>query len=339
MAKKWLPPEKIRDLSDRSASNLISLIRDVQNSPVTLVLGSGVSASAGLPTWPEFLKGICESFFMHWEWEIESNERTPLLPPKGLSIIGAVNEYLSCSPEIKNIAGELASKDPLLVAQQIKNCIREADWRYLCIKVLNNDDQYMINLRSKLLRNLVNFCSINKNIKSVINYNYDNLFEIYLNSKGINHAVIWESRSKKHNNAISIYHPHGCLPIKGGPSSKIVLAESDYHEESVAQYSWANLIQSQLFSTSMCVFLGTSMTDPNIRRILRVSSTVSSFHHYVFLPSSRKPRQSEIMLNALFDNDLYKLGVKTIRYPKNYSKNNRYSRLTTLIEFINLSLV
>jgi len=331
VSKKWSPPPELKNLDQRSASNMVALKKEIQENKVTLALGSGVSASAGLPAWPEFLRILCESFFWHWESRIETGSRTASLVPKNLSICGAVDEYLNCSGPIKEIADLLATKDPLLVAQQIKNCIRPADWRYLCIKALNSNDDYETNTKSKIIGNLVKLCIKNKNLKTVINYNYDNLFEIYLNRKKVKHTVIWEPRNRRYPTRIAIYHPHGCLPIKGGPSSDFVLAESDYYEEATKQYSWANLIQSQLFGTSLCVFVGLSMTDPNIRRLLRASLKVSTFTHYAFLPTSHHPKQAEIMLNAIFDNDLYKLGVKVIRYPKTYYKKNPYSRLTSLI--------
>lgn len=336
MGKQWIPPKDIGDLDNRSAGNLVSLTTKMKNSPVSLVLGAGVSAAAGLPAWSEFLNRICQSFFMHWELQIKSGKRTPLLPPKNMSIAGSVDEYMSCSPAFENTASRLASRDPILVAQQVRGCIREQDWRYLCIKVLNQNDGYEINKRCRLLRALAKLCSVNGKVKAVVNYNYDNLFETYLKDRHVKHSTIWEHPTRSHKSSIPVYHPHGCLPIKGGPSSAtFVLTESDYHSYSVEPYSWANLIQSQVFSTSICVFLGTSMIDPNIRRLLRVSSTITSEFHYAFLPRSRKQSQTEIMLNALFDRDLHKLGVKTIRYPKTSSRDNPYSRLASLVEFMN----
>ena len=339
MARMWSPPESIKDLDNQSASNLIALIRDVRQKPVTLALGSGVSASVGFPIWSEFLRKICETFFMHWEMEVASKATTVNRPPSNLSILGAADEYLGCSEKYEIIAKEIAKKDPLLVAQQIRNCIREADWRYLCIKVLNDNDALEVRFTSRLMNGLTNFCLLNPNVKSILNYNFDTLFGKYLNHKGIKCRIIWEEKSKNFSNAIPVYHPHGCLPINGGPSTNFILTERDYHHESASPYSWANLIQSQLFSTSLCIFFGTSMVDPNVRRLLRMSVKVTSFFHYVLLPRSKKLNQSEMMINALFDNDLYKLGVKTIRYPKSYSKKNAYSRLSTLVEYIDAQIV
>ncbi len=43
------------------------------------------------------------------------------------------------------------------------------------------------------------------------------------------------------------------------------------------------------------------------------------------------------MLTSLFDLDLLKLGVKTIRFPKKDDKKDPYSRLPDLIEMLSLS--
>ena len=73
------------------------------------------------------------------------------------------------------------------------------------------------------------------------------------------------------------------------------------------------------------------MRDPNLRRLLRISSSISSNKHYVFLIQSNNKYKYYIMYDSLFDNDLIKLGVKTIRY-------ENYSKLPELITILDKSL-
>jgi hypothetical protein len=75
-----------------------------------------------------------------------------------------------------------------------------------------------------------------------------------------------------------------------------------------------NLIQTAMLTNSTCVFVGTSITDPNLRRLLRSTSIIRSSPHYAFLPGGETSPAVE-MRNALFDLDLDNLGVAVIRYP------------------------
>ena len=334
MKIKNFPPNKIRDLDKRSSSNFVSLLRDSEKLPVVLVFGSGVSSSAGLPIWNELLRRICACFFYHWEFAIKHEKGDPSVPPKNLSI--AFFEQFFISKEAKLISKEFIKRDPLLVAQQVKNCIRETDWRYLLNKVLYNKDLGDETIsHSILLEKISDYCSESQFVKAIINYNYDNNYEQYFKDKEINYNVIWKNRKIVSHRKIAVYHPHGYLPLEGGPVTKIILAENDYQQEATEPYSWANLIQTHFFSNSLCIFIGVSMTDPNLRRLLRVSSNMNSIWHYAFLPKS--DGGLEIKYESLFDVDLQNLRVKTIRFPKTKGKN-RYSRLPELIDFLRINL-
>lgn len=330
------PPNKIKDLNNRSISNFLSLLRDSQRFPVVLVFGSGVSSSAGLPIWSELLRRICACFFYHWEFDIKHKKGNPSIPPENLSI--AVFEEYFISDEAKHLSIEFNKKDPLLVAQQVKNCIRDIDWRYLLRKVLYNEDlnEEQNIYYSILLEKLADYCFESNYIKAIINYNYDNNYKNYFKLRGIRYSVVWENRKKVPHLSIPIYHPHGYLPFGGGPITKIILAENDYQQEATEPYSWANLIQTQFFSNSLCIFIGVSMTDPNLRRLLRVSSNINSIWHYTFLPESQD-KTLEMKYEALFDLDLVKLRVKTIRFPKRKGID-KYSRLPELIDLLRINL-
>jgi hypothetical protein len=105
---------------------------------LVLVLGAGVSASAGLPAWGKLLEGICGAFFYHWEYLSTTKRATFVEPPKELSIV-FTNKSMWSNESIET-AKIFATGDSLLVAQQIKNCIRDLDWKWLLRKALYNDE-------------------------------------------------------------------------------------------------------------------------------------------------------------------------------------------------------
>ena len=115
----------------------------------------------------------------------------------------------------------------------------------------------------------------------------------------------------------------------------LVLGEADYFESSRIPYAWAEAVLVGRLCGSTCVFVGHSMTDPSLRRLLRLSFCISARKHFAFLlhakaTSDRGPR----MFQALFDTDLDHLGVSVIRYPLldiDADTTSAHSRLPELI--------
>lgn len=90
---------------------------------------------------------------------------------------------------------------------------------------------------------------------------------------------------------LNIYHVHGYLPSKldiidGEPN--LVFSEEDYHKVYRDAYSWSNLMQLNAFRDSTCLFIGCSLTDPNLRRLLDVAArSGENPRHYAFLKRDR----------------------------------------------------
>jgi hypothetical protein len=135
---------------------------------------------------------------------------------------------------------------------------------------------------------------------------------------------------------LPVVHPHGYLKRGGGPVTPLVLGEADYFEYSRTPYAWPDAVLIGYLSRSTCVFVGHSMTDPNVRRLLRVSSTVSDHRHFALLPRVTSATDSDRMFQALFDRDLSHLGVSAIRYPLRTSDDDAadlvHSRVQELVE-------
>ena len=342
MLIKKFPPAKLKILDFQSASNYMSLLEDAHKNPITLALGAGVSASAGIPKWRELLIKACSSFFTHWEFANTFNRLPKNTPPTDLSI--AFAEEIMWNDSAIELAKKFTEKDILLVAQQIKNCIRDRDWMYLLRHALYGDINYTsttyTSTTSNLIESLTELCVAYQNkVKAIINYNYDDRFEQSLKAKKIPYKPMWyDKKIARSGNYLPVYHPHGITSIGGGEISNIILAESDYQQEAKEPYSWANLVQLQLFSSSTCIFVGTSMTDPNMRRLLRISSSIFPNRHYAFLATKDIKDDESNMFDSLFDYDLIKLGVKTIRYEKKESSRAPHSELPELIALLNFCL-
>jgi len=208
---------------------------------------------------------------------------------------------------------KIMSGDLTVIAQMIKNQIRPNDWDYLIRKSLYSsyeDSPFELEI-SPLYEQLI--CLIERlEISKVINYNYDDTFYHSLKRRNINFSNCYDY--SKINNKKVIYYPHGYIPMKGGVRTKIVLTEEDYQNQIYQQNLWSNNIQTSTFTTCSCVFVGLSLNDSNIRRLISMCSNTEIERHYAFLPSSGGDTAS-IMYDSLCDSDLYRLGIRVIRYP------------------------
>jgi hypothetical protein len=312
----------------------MKLLVEAKRQAVALVLGAGVSSSAGLPTWPQLLKKICAAFFRHWEFDCSEGHASIDSPPRNLSIAFA-NEIFWTEESVRR-ANEFANDDPLLVAQQVKNCIRDIDWKWLLRRALYDVEDLVPHdgSPSPLMKILSLLCASQpKRIKAVISYNYDDLFELCLRTDHISYTTVYLTPTRSDVSVLPVFHPHGYLPLHGGPaSSEFVLAESDYVINASSPYSWSNLVQLQTFSTCSCVFLGTSMRDTALRRLLRLSRTTHRMMHFAFLPASAPRTTQNTMFDALFDQDLRELGVRVVRYNLTDDPNDSHSRLLRLLQ-------
>jgi len=331
--KRKFPPKKIEFLTSKSASNFLSLQKKIASDKITLFLGTGVSKSVGLPDWNDLLRNICNIFFNHWFFDIENKKLTPSKPPHNLSIAFIDGDYYFLDKQ-SELIDKFLTNDLLILAQQIKNCIRPIDWEYLIIHSLYPNGE--VSFESNLLVSLVELIKILKNnLATVINYNFDDAFEQNLRREKIKHKIISDNHDQINPNFLSVFHPHGYLPFKGGRrTNRMIISEVDYQNLSYIPLSRETNIQlSYLFNTT-CLFIGLSMSDPNLRKLLRIVSSYSKKIHYAFINKEPERNLFYRMNQTLFDKDLEQMRVKVIRYPLIREETDPFKYLPLLLEFL-----
>ena len=223
---------------------------------------------------------------------------------------------------------KIMSGDLTVIAQMIKNNVRPKDWNYLLRKSIYSsyeDNPYVLHI-SPLYHALIKLTN-RYGINTIINYNYDDTFYHALCECGYkfrNHYKNMDTHGDKR-----IYYPHGYIPMKGGVVTDIVLSEDDYQQQIYHQNLWSNNIQTSNFISSTCIFVGLSLNDSNIRRIINMGAQSGPYKHYAFLPMSGTDQVS-IMYDSLCDADLYRLGIRVIRYPR----NNNHEALPKLLNIL-----
>lgn len=153
----------------RNLNILLKAKNSIKNNKVSLFLGAGVSASAGVVTWD----GLLEKLYL--------KKRVPLIKSdvdgviKGRFIIDVYKNHLDEIPD------------------EFYNDIRTILYS---------------NIQPSELINSIAYFIANVNVESVISYNYDNLVEQKVNRYRKCYSVYDKSRPNN-GNGINIYHVHG----------------------------------------------------------------------------------------------------------------------------------
>lgn len=264
----------------------------------TFFLGAGVSMDAGGPSWEQLLRKILRRF-KHIESKKDFNK---------------IYDACGFSPII---LGRYASSDDIRM-KDISGYLQ----RYVLYRNVDPDNSELINVICEaVIESQENSC-IEKGVgvDSIITYNYDDILEMALENKGISVARIYY-KSKNRRNEFPVYHVHGLIPQKERDIvSSIILGEREYHEVYSEAFIWSNVEQLHALDRNSCFFIGLSMTDPNLRRLLDISRAESDKEicHFAFLKRESLLKPEEIEKNKLhfntIESQLCDLGVQVIWY-------------------------
>jgi SIR2-like domain len=125
-----------------------------------------------------------------------------------------------------------------------------------------------------------------KPLDSIVTFNCDCLVEDNLAASSIANKAICSEAITHDANEMPVYHVHGYLPRTGpiDEQSDLVFSEDAYHSQFIDPFSWSNLIQLNKLTQNTCLFIGISLTDPNMRRLLDVAWRKNSdkrLGHYI----------------------------------------------------------
>lgn len=307
-----LPIERDDAVWTETRKNLLTQLRqDIESDSSTLFLGAGVSASANMPGWGKLLQTLLTKY---------SKEGEP--------------EYLDCDfANVLNSCGD----SYLIAARYINKIVGKERAAEIIQKTLyaNKKDSSLINAVCKFIKA--------NGITQVITTNYDQLIEQGLKELGMKpYPVTHHGIIPKDVDAL-IYHVHGSVndpkyPILDGVPDAPVLSEEDYHALYATGHHWSNTAILHAFQHSHCIFIGLSMTDPNLRRLLEYAyQNTQETPHYAFL--CRKPLYQGYYEDDLRNKNHFRvqekliasLGIKVIWYELNTGSSNAHHQLEDII--------
>jgi hypothetical protein len=245
---------------------------------VSLFLGAGVSSSAGMPDWNKLLNSLFVSFLTK-EFDEDSN----------------VNDR-----DISQIVDRLNTIDEptsLMAARYIrKGFTKDADESEEFNSAITSSLYKLRNKKyqthSDLIKAIGSLCTpkmTGSKIKSIVTYNFDDLIERELERRSIDGISIYSPEEIKSPDELPIYHVHGFLPeekekYEGLDRSTLVFSEEGYHQIYLESYHWSNLVQLNRLKNNTCIMIGLSMSDPNLRRLLDISTVnIERPRHFAFL--------------------------------------------------------
>ncbi len=243
--------DKEEGMEDDFASYLLSFY--TSHVLTDLVLGAGINADYGAKTWNGLIDSLnnefCKGDYKYQE-EIKSY----------------VGRELFTSPMVMKTSGfdtyELLNKE-LYLFEEAKTFSDPDSTLYRVVTYIQNHEK-----------------------TTVITYNYDTNLEYLLKKRGIRYTTSYDDSSFVDKTAkVDIYHVHGLLPYDRYDESRftdsLIFNESEYYYLYNNPYSWNIAKQLHDFKFRCCILIGTSLTDPDLKRVLELASNNLKFNFII----------------------------------------------------------
>ncbi|MDP9711200.1 UNVERIFIED_ORG: hypothetical protein J2X80_003290 [Pseudomonas fluorescens] len=282
--------------NDTHTSQIASLGDALKSGRLTLVCGAGVSVGAGIPVWNELLLRLLKSMI------------------KLLSKDHSLNLGSDAAEEFNKRHGATS----LILGKYLKNNLGKDFGKQV------RDALYAANpTKCDLIDAIVDVSRPQRDGKpldSIVTFNFDALIEENLSAANVQNRAIYTEAIKHDPNELPIYHVHGYLPRAGKVPDDIdiVFSEDAYHGQFIDPFSWSNLIQLNKLTQNTCLFVGVSLTDPNLRRLLDVAwrkNPDKSVTHYIIKKTPRFGSGDDVLddlARLLEEQDANALGINVI---------------------------
>lgn len=278
------------------ASQVASLGVALKSGRLTLVCGAGVSVGAKIPVWNELLlrllKSMMERLSKDHSLNLGSNAAEEFNERHGSSSL-ILGKYLKSN----------LGKD---FGKQVRDALYAA-------KPTTCDLIDAIVDVSRPQRD-------GKPLDSIVTFNFDALIEENLSAANVQNRAIYTEAIKHDPNELPVYHVHGYLPRNGKipDDIDIVFSEDAYHGQFIDPFSWSNLMQLNKLTQNTCLFVGVSLTDPNLRRLLDVAwrkNPDKSVSHYIIKKTPRFGSGGDVLddlARLLEEQDANAFGINVI---------------------------
>ena len=314
-----------------NTENKIAALRKAfAGNQLTLVCGAGISSDSAIPTWHDLLVNILNDIYSDHDPsnpdDMVSAEYLLSLMPESNLILGKYLRILLADSFEKVVQKHLYAN--YNQKRGLNSCTEDNSTEDSSTESSSTGDSYTgdgsaeQNLtchddETPILKAIVELAhpkNSDGRLESIITFNFDDLIEKALANHGIDCASIWKEGQTCRPDQLPVFHVHGFLPNQEElDSPNLVFSEESYHSQFNDPYSWANLTQLNSFSTDVCLFIGISLSDPDLRRLLDIIwGKNHACKHYIIMKKSDRKSKTDEIANMLFEQDAYLLGLNVI---------------------------
>lgn len=209
---------------------------------------------------------------------------------------------------------------PLLLPDGVANKPHSLERLFRKLDVDDTLAAYDAITNSKLFKAIVEICRAQRDVvgvQAIVNFNYDDLIEEWLRENNVRcDTITTGGEDQKRDSSVPCFHVHGVLPFRrinelrertqpqAGVSNSdessayaylrdivgnFVFSEDEYHREYSDAYRWSNMTMLNQLSQNGGLFIGLSLQDPNLRRLLDAAhKQYPDIKHYAIL-TRREP--------------------------------------------------
>jgi SIR2-like domain len=215
-----------------------TLSEQLASGSLTLILGAGVSAHFGLPSWPEPVERLFQS-------------RRTTTPEKDLK---RQAEYFRNRYHKDDVGGFLSA-------------VRSALYRDVSIDF----DSMRSHNTMAAIASIVMVSNRTNRASQIITFNWDDLLETYLQYHGFVAQSVGDEKYWSRGVDVSVLHSHGFLPRGSNTAlgSKDIVFDQFSNTKAIGPNgeAWRQLLLS-VMRTHTCIFIGLSGDDDNLDSLL-----------------------------------------------------------------------
>lgn len=243
-------------------SDLGGLSNAWEEKRLVLFLGAGVSIPYGIPSWKSL---VLELLFDQVQY---TRRLGKMWPHYRRAVASWMSDYFDYSP--------------LVLARMVERDARKRSKKKGATQPEAGEQIFLEKLRTQLYaqckpprRKRTTLQAIAElikrsdgNVRCVVSFNFDGLLEEELAKHKIPTISVFDG-TRKHSSDFRIIHPHGYVPRKDPiERARLVFTEDDYHKLTETVFHWGlSEIVSELRHSTV-LFIGLSMSDPSLRRLL-----------------------------------------------------------------------
>lgn len=295
------------------------LVQRYRERGIVLALGAGVSLGCRIPMWEELLERIGSRCLGH-----DGRKQ--------------VRDLIESGMTLPAVAGVLEARAP--EGARFLDLLREALYRDFPFKSAVSDKEHRglveyVQKSNATMRSVAALCAssgpvgagfaMNERIHAIVNFNVDSVLRSYVRSRYGEYLLrtIEHATKRQRLGRIPVYHMHGFLRFDardGGADERevpCVLTEGAYFDFFNRPHSVFNYTFLYLLREYNCLFVGLSMNDENIRRLLHYSTTehrasgggdpLRHPRHFAVLRRTTSPHR-----NDAIDLSLRRLGTRVL---------------------------